>query len=163
MAGTDTIEACFVDEGETKCATATKEWEVCNEPPDCSASAASQSCIWSANHKFRDIHILGVTDPDGDPVTIEVTSITSDEETATEYGAGGVEHRPDAAGVGSSTASVRAERSGLEDGRVYEISFTADDGNGGTCSASVQVAVPHDVRGGSCIAIDSGQTVDATQ
>ena len=78
-------------------------------------------------------------------------------------GAGGATHRPDASGVGTDTASVRAERSGLGDGRVYEISFEADDGNGGSCSASVQVKVPHDVRKGTCIAVDSGQTVDATQ
>jgi hypothetical protein len=164
VAGTDEISACFTDDsGIEICAAASKEWEVCNEPPDCSASAPSQACIWQPNHKFFDISILGITDPDGDSVAVEITGVTSDEETATEMGAGGVKHRPDASGVGTDTASVRAERSGLGDGRVYEISFTGDDGNGGSCSASVQVSVPHDVRNNSCIAADSGQTVDATQ
>jgi hypothetical protein len=164
VAGTDQISACFFDEsGNEKCATASKEWEVCNEPPNCSASAPSQSCIWPPNHKFTAVNIFGITDPDGDTVEIEITGVTSDEETATELGAGSATHRPDASGVGTDTASVRAERSGLGDGRVYEISFEADDGNGGSCSASVQVKVPHDVRRNSCVAIDSGQTVDATQ
>ncbi len=31
-------------------------------------------------------------------------------------------------------------------GRVYEISFTADDGNGGSCTGSVTVGVPHDKK-----------------
>ncbi|MDX1411103.1 MAG: hypothetical protein R3351_03020 [Nitrospirales bacterium] len=163
VAGTDQIEACFNDEGEEKCDTATKEWEVCNQPPDCSGAEPTRMCIWPPNHKFVDVGVIGVTDPDGDPVTIEITGITSDEATATIRGAGGVKHAPDATGVGSDTASVRAERSGLGDGRVYEFSFTAHDGNGGTCSGSVQVAVPHDVRGKSCDAVDSGQTVDATE
>jgi len=40
------------------------------------------------------------------------------------------------------------------------ISFTADDGNGGTCSGSVQVDVPHDKKD---TAINSGTTFDSTQ
>ena len=162
--GTDEIQACFTnDQGENLCDTATKEWEIINEPPDCSDAQPTVACIWPPNHKFVDVGIIGVTDPDGDPVTIEITGVTSDEATATTLGAGGATHAPDATGVGSDTASVRAERSGLGDGRVFEISFTADDGLGGICSGSVQVAVPHDVRKGSCSAVDSGQTFDATQ
>jgi len=47
------------------------------------------------------INILGVTDPDGEPVTLTITSITSDEATASEKGAGDPSNAPDASGVGT--------------------------------------------------------------
>jgi hypothetical protein len=162
-AGLDTIEACFEDDnGVTQCAQATKTWEVCNEPPDTGDATPTVSCIWPPNHKFVRIGIEGVTDPDGDAVTITVTGVTSDEPTATIVGAGGVHHAPDAGGVGTPTARVRAERSGTGDGRVYTIHFTADDGNGGVTPGQVQVKVPHDPRRRTCNAVDSGQDYDAT-
>ena len=161
--GGDTIEACFVDvDSVKKCTTATKTWIVCNEPPNTDAATASEQCLWPPNHKFVPIDVLGVTDPDGDPVSITVTGVTSDEPTATIVGAGGMKHAPDATGVGSSTAEVRSERSGTSDGRVYAISFIADDGKGGQTPGVVHVEVPHDVRGKSCSAVDSGQLFDAT-
>ncbi|MFC1978424.1 hypothetical protein ACFLVP_00350 [Chloroflexota bacterium] len=132
-----------------------------NQPPDVSEAYPSTMCIWPPNHKLVDINILGVTDPDGDDVTITITGITSDEPTAYK-GSGGRNHVPDAYGIGSDTAQVRAERSGKGDGRVYVISFTADDGNGGVSYGSVAVSVPHDKSGKTCPAIDSGQYYDAT-
>jgi hypothetical protein len=106
---------------------------------------------------------MGVTDPDGDAVTIAITGITSDEPTASDEGSGGAKHAPDASGIGTSTASVRAERSGSGDGRVYVISFTASDGKGGVSKGAVTVKVPHDQSSKDCKAIDSGQNYDATQ
>jgi hypothetical protein len=125
------------------------------------------------------VGILGVTDPDGDPVTITVSSVTSDEPTASDYGSGGANHAPDASGVGTNAVMIRSERSGRGDGRVYVINFTANDGNGGQCTGSVMVNVPHDQssnKGGhggqctghnqsskACPAINSGQKYDATK
>jgi hypothetical protein len=164
LAGTDNIEACFVDDnGVTQCANAKKTWTVCNEPPDTGGATPTISCLWPPNHQFVDVGIVGVTDPDGDPVTIVVTGVTSDEPTATAKGAGGMKHAPDAKGVGTSTASLRPERSGKADGRVYTIHFIADDGQGGRTPGQVQVAVPHDRRRGTCNAVDSGQLYDATR
>ena len=163
-AGTDQIQICFVDANSVKqCANATKTWTVCNQPPDTSGATPSVSCIWPPNHKFVPINILGVTDPDGDPLTIQITGVTSDEPTATALGAGGVTHAPDATGIGTSTANIRAERSGLGDGRVYGVSFIADDGNGGRTPGLVYVRVPRDVRRGTCTAMDNGQNYDATK
>ncbi|MFC1612919.1 hypothetical protein ACFL23_01170 [Patescibacteria group bacterium] len=138
-----------------------------NLPPDCSNASASEDCLWQPNHRFVPIEILGVTDPDGDPITIEVSSITSDEATATCKGTGGKKHSPDAMGVGTDAPEVRRERSGREDGRVYVINFIATDGNGGECQGSVAVKVPHDYRhhqsdDWDCPAVDSGQIYDAT-
>ena len=103
-----------------------------------------------------DVNIVGVSDPDGDPVTITITGITQDE-PLDDTGDGNFE--PDGAGVNTSTAQVRAERSGNGNGRVYEISFTASDGQGGECSSSVQVCVPHDKKD-DCV--DDGQNFDST-
>jgi hypothetical protein len=133
-----------------------------NSPPSVTAAYPSIECLWPPNHKFVDITIEGVTDPDGDDVTITITGITSDEPTATIGGAGGDKHAPDAYGVGTETASVRAERSGTGDGRVYNITFDASDGKGEPVEGTVQVKVPHDQRG-DCESIDSGQNYDATE
>ena len=133
-----------------------------NQPPDTSAASADPGCLWPPNHKFVDVSILGVTDPDGDLVTITITAITSDEPTESDKGSGGAKHAPDADGVGTDKASVRAERSGDGDGRVYEITFTASDGQGGESEGSVLVKVPHDKSGEDCPAVDSGQQYDAT-
>jgi hypothetical protein len=132
-------------------------------PPDCSVAYASPDCLWPPNHKFVDISIMGVTDPDDDPITITVTGITSDEATTFAKGSGGKIHAPDASGIDTDTASIRAERSGKGDGRVYVIQFAASDGISGECEGSVMVTVPHDQSSENCPAEDSGQDYDATQ
>ncbi len=129
----------------------------CNLKPDCAGATASPDTLWPPNHKFKAITI-SVTDPDGDPVTVTVDSIYQDESVNGRADGNTV---PDGRGVGTSTAEVRAERSGQGDGRVYHIGFTADDGRGGTCSGEVLVGVPHDQGGGST-PIDGGALFDST-
>lgn len=120
--------------------------------PDCSLAVASPNLLWPPNHKFVPIQIQGVTNPGGGPVTITVTSIFQDEPVA-----GG----PDGTGVGTSTPSVRAERDGGGDGRVYHISFTATNAGGGHCTGAVTVGVPHDQGHGS-VPVDEGSLYDST-
>jgi len=127
-----------------------------NNPPDCSQAVASPNILWPPNHKMKDVSVEAVTDTDGDLVTLSVILITQDEPT---NGLGDGDVSPDGAGVGTDSPQVRSERSGLGDGRVYVISFVADDGNGGTCQGSVSVSVPHD---NSADATDSGQNFDST-
>ena len=71
---------------------------------------------------------------------------------------------PDATGVDTDTASVRAERNGNPktpgNGRVYHITFTADDGNFGTCTRTVTVCVPHDDSDPTCV--NEGPLHDST-
>jgi hypothetical protein len=92
-----------------------------------------------------------------DEVTITITGIFQDEPT---NGLGDGDKSPDGAGVGTSTAEVRSDRSGTGDGRVYHIMFSADDGNGGSCTGEVLVTVPHDQDGAA--AIDQGALFDST-
>ena len=132
--------------------------EITNQDPDCSDAVPSIAELWAPEHKWVDIEILDVNDPDGDPVSITITGITQDEPVA---GRGSGKTCPDGDGVGTSVARVRAERSGLGNGRIYEISFEADDGRGGVCSGTVRVCVPHD-NGLEHQCIDDGQLYDST-
>ncbi len=127
-----------------------------NQIPDCTAAYPDVSSIWPPNHKFVDVGIFGVTDPDGDPVTISIWQIYQDEPTDAD---GDGQFAPDASGVGTDTAQVRAERSGLGDGRVYTISFTAADSYGAECTGEVKVGVPHDKHD---IPVDGGPLYDST-
>lgn len=135
-----------------------------NNPPDCSGAYPSLLTVRPPNHQMVNIDILGVADPDGDPVTITITGITQDEPTKG-TGTGSGNTCPDGGGVGTSTAQVRAERAGTPklpgNGRVYKISFMASDGKGGECTGAVEVCVQHDQRPGN-VCIDDGQVYNST-
>lgn len=133
-----------------------------NRPPDVSQAYPSIEYLWSPNHKFAGIKILGVTDPDGDEVSITIIGITSDEPTASRDGKEASAHAPDAYGLGTDTAYVRAERMDTGNGRVYEITFLASDGRGGEAVGTVTVFVPHDNGKWGTICINDGQKYDAT-
>ena len=122
-----------------------------NTPPDCSGAVASRTMLWPSNHRFVTVDVLGVTDPDGDPVAVKIDAVYQDEPVS---GRGSGNTAPDADGIGMSSAELRAERSGLGNGRVYHVFFTADDGQGASCGGAVTVSVPHDRRGRA--AIDGG-------
>lgn len=131
--------------------------EVENLPPDCSGAVASPVDVWPPNHAMVPVAIEGVVDPDGDEVTLVVKAVAQDEPVD---GTGNGATCPDAEGVGSSTVSVRAERSGQGDGRVYHVTFEADDGRGGCCTGTVTTCVRHDRRpGGECV--DQGPLYDS--
>jgi hypothetical protein len=135
-----------------------------NKAPDCSYAVASPSVIWPPNHKFRSVLVDGVTDPDGDEVTITVTTIHQDEPVNTQ---GDGNTCADAMITDYGRAKVRAERSGTKkvpgNGRVYHIVFTADDGNGGTCEGLVKVCVPHDQSKKKTQCVDGGPLHDSTK
>ena len=130
-----------------------------NLPPNCSGAVSDPSRLWPPNHRMASIEIAGVVDPDAqDDVTIEITSIFQDEPV---NGTGDGDTAPDGRGVGTSAASVRAERSGAGNGRVYRLGFTATDAGGATCSGTVTVCVPHD-QGQGRICVDGGPLHDST-
>ncbi len=125
--------------------------------PDCRAAQAFPAVLWSPNHQFVPIVVMGVTDPDGDTVTITVTSVTQDEPVNAK---GDGNTSPDAV-IQAGAALIRAERSGTGNGRVYQVSFKANDDNGGFCTGAVTVSVPHSLKKGTT-AIDDGQVYDST-
>jgi hypothetical protein len=112
---------------------------VTNRPPDCRLARATPDVLWPPDHGLVPVTIEGVVDPDGDPLTIEITSILQDEEVP-----GGDEPSCPDAIVEGAVALLRAERDGEGDGRVYVIGFAATDPAGLRCEGSVRVCVPHD-------------------
>jgi predicted extracellular nuclease len=127
-----------------------------NASPVCGVAVASPDRLFPPNHRLVEIAIEGVTDPEGDPVTIVVDSIFSDEAVDADDSGNTA---PDARGVGESTAEVRAERVGDGNGRVYTIGFTVTDDFGGSCTGEVTVGVPIGRRGP---VVDDGPNFDAT-
>jgi hypothetical protein len=126
--------------------------------PDCSGAAASQGVIWPPDHKMWPITVVGVTDPNGLPLMISVVSIYQDEPVDS-LGSGNT--APDGTGIGTPTAYVRAERSGLGTGRYYIITFNVTNTVGLQCTATVQPYVPHD-QGQGFNPTDTGQRWDST-
>lgn len=130
-----------------------------NDPPVCSAVSASETALWPPDHGLRMVSLSGATDVEGDPVIITVTAVTQDEPV---NGLGDGDTGPDAvAGATSNEVQLRAERSGTGDGRVYRVSFTASDGQGGTCSGVVRVSVPKSQGGAGSTAVESPLVVDS--
>ena len=127
-------------------------------PPVCSGAGPSQPSLWPPNHKYVSETIVGVTDPNKLALTNTISGIQQDEPV---LGIGSGNTAPDATGVGTSVAQVRAERSGTANGRIYVISFGAVNTAGGQCSGIVKVGVPHDQGQGS-VPIDSGYRYDST-
>jgi hypothetical protein len=47
--------------------------------PGCSNAYAEPMKLWPPDHKFQNIQIKGVTDPEGSPVYIKIIKITQDD------------------------------------------------------------------------------------
>lgn len=127
-------------------------------PLDCAPATGVPATIWPPNHKLVDIDIAGVVGNDGQDPVIVVNSVFQDESVE---GLGDGNTHPDAFISAFGSVRVRAERSGLEDGRIYEISFTATGDDGASCSGTVTVGVPHD-KGQGSVPIDSVVRYDST-
>jgi hypothetical protein len=125
-------------------------------PPRCDLAQVSPTMLWPPDHGLGRVAIGGVNDPDNDQMTLTVTGVTQDEPI---QGLGDGDTSPDAVLQGDKVL-LRAERSGSGNGRVYRVSFTADDGHGGSCPGAVMVCVPHDRKPGTCV--DDGQRYDST-
>lgn len=132
-----------------------------NHPPECGAAVASVSELWPPDHRMVPIGIEGVTDPDGDPVTITVTSIWQDEPTGGDEVVELDVTCPDGV-IEDGHAQVRAERYGRGDGRVYTLSFTARDPFGASCAGTAKVCVPHD-RSAGAVCVDGGSSFDSQE
>jgi hypothetical protein len=154
-AGSRTVNVRVTD-GDGGTATGSTVVTVLFPPPSCANATASPNLLWPPNHKFVPIQIAGIVNPAPGPLMITVTSIFQDEPVQS---AGSGNTSPDATGVGTGNPSVRAERDGGNDGRVYHISFTATSASG-SCTGSVTVGVPHDQGHGG--PVDQGALYNST-
>ncbi len=129
-----------------------------NDPPTCASVKGDVTTLSPPNHKLQLVKLTGGADVDGDAVTITVTGVTQDEPV---NGQGDGDTGPDAvAGPTPSQISLRAERGGSGDGRVYKIAYVVSDGKGGTSAGTWAVSAPKGQGKGST-AVDSGQTVNS--
>lgn len=120
-----------------------------NQPPDISQATASVPLLWPPDGQMVQVHIDGVTDADGDPVSIAITGVQQDEPPF--FKNKGLDATLDAPGL----FSVRAARCANGNGRVYKVSFTASDGKpDGSVDGVVYLTVPHDQA--HPVAIDDG-------
>jgi uncharacterized repeat protein (TIGR01451 family) len=111
-----------------------------NHNPVCTGASAGPD-LWPPNHKWVWRTISGVTDADGNPVSVTITGIWQDEPT---NGLGDGNTAIDGQIGSGNSFAVRSERSGTGDGRVYHVFFSASDGVGGSCTGSATIGVPHD-------------------
>jgi predicted outer membrane repeat protein len=114
-----------------------------NEPPDCKG-VANIPVLWPATGALVEVEVIGVTDPDGDPVTVIADAVYQDESVKT--GTPTITC-PDGQLTGGPTAFVRAERNASKNGRVYHVFYTAYDDKGAFCKGDVIISVPRTVPG----------------
>jgi hypothetical protein len=121
-----------------------------NAPPNCGSVTASIPNPQFNDNTFQLVTLTGATDPDGDPITYEVTGVFQDEALGALC--------PDAQIIGVD-GYVRRERDNAGaggNGRVYTVHFIARDDKGGSCTGSATVCVP---RGNMCV--NGGELYDS--
>ena len=144
---------------ESGVATAQVEWQPQELPaPDCNTVVASPFLIWPPNHRMRLVTLHGPDPVDG--VEADVTALYVHQDEPTNWRGDG-NFDPDAEiSEDGQTVSVRAERSGLLDGRLYFVGFEASLPGGGECQGEALLGVPHD-RGQGHLPQDSGERYDS--
>ena len=112
-----------------------------NASPVCTEAYATPDVLGPVNHKLVTVDLLGVFDPDGDSFTMVIDRVFMDEAV---NGEDDGDTAPDAFIVDGDTVELRAERSGVGNGRVYYVDFTVVDSYSNTCSGTVEVSVRED-------------------
>ncbi|MBA3297743.1 MAG: hypothetical protein H0U19_12495 [Acidobacteria bacterium] len=103
--------------------------------------SATPNALGPPNHRMTPVSIrANVTDNCPGAVTWAVTAISSDEPV---NGTGDGDTEPDWAIASPHAVSLRSERAGTGDGRVYTITITATDTAKNTSTATTTVSVPH--------------------
>lgn len=109
-------------------------------PPSITALTATPDTIWPPNHKMADLSVAPVVSYScQQPPTCRIVSLTSSEPA---NGLGDGDTSPDWEITGALTARVRAERSGIGDGRTYTAVVECLT-SAGSARRAVVVTVPH--------------------
>jgi dipeptidyl aminopeptidase/acylaminoacyl peptidase len=114
------------------------DWQPLKRAPDCSkVPAAPDSIEHAVRPRFVPVALSGASGSNA--VSIRIDGVTQDEPVTSE----GDPTSPDAqSGPAADRIQLRAERNPQGDGRVYRLSFTASDGQGGSCAGTATVSVP---------------------
>ncbi|MAT42793.1 MAG: hypothetical protein CL609_10655 [Anaerolineaceae bacterium] len=114
--------------------------DTCDAIPPTLEVTADVEMLWPVNHKYVDVTttVLVSDNFDTDPV-VELVSVTSNEP---DDGLGDGDTPVDIVIIDDYTFQLRAERSGVGDGRIYTITYKATDDCGNETYASVYVYAP---------------------
>jgi predicted extracellular nuclease len=114
--------------------------DVCDEIAPTIEVAVTPSLLWPANHKYVEVEAAVVVSDNFDPnPTVELISVVSSEP---DNGADDGNTVNDIVIVDDSTFKLRAERSGLGEGRTYTITYRVTDACGNTAEQAATVFVP---------------------
>ena len=105
--------------------------------------SASPNMLWPPNHKMRDVLVKYLTSSNcPGRITNCQLSVTSNEPVE---GTGDGNTSPDWIVIDNRHVSLRAERSGTGNGRIYTLTITCTDPYGNVATNSTTVTVPHDM------------------
>jgi hypothetical protein len=116
------------------------------------SAAPLETPLWPPNHEMHAVtagECAGASDVCDPELTVHFTHATSDEPADAE---GDGSHEPDIVFEDAGRVSLRAERQGGGNGRVYTLGFRASDESGNVADGECRVMVPHDSSGRAAIA-----------
>lgn len=113
----------------------------------------SRQVLWPPNHKMAEITSTVTVSDNCDPDPAWVLAAITSNEPANGLGDGNTSADFAAAAFGTEDTafSLRSERAGTGDARIYTIVYTATDASGNSASDTASVRVPHD-QGGMALA-----------
>jgi hypothetical protein len=162
-----TAGVCTAKDGSGNASVCGFNVNVVDTLPPVVVTSGARVSYWPPNHSYQSFSlsdcVKSVTDACGGALDInakgQITRITSDEveDAGGDKGNNGDGKTClDAKITSATTASLRAERQGTSDGRVYTIYFKVFDDAKNVAEASCQAQVVHDQSPANAVAIDSG-------
>jgi hypothetical protein len=113
---------------------------ICERIPPVVDVTVSPDSLWPPNHKYVTVEATVTVDDDTDPnPTVTLLSVTSSEPDNGEDDGNTIN---DVVIVDDFTFKLRAERSGVGDGRIYTITYEATDTCGNSTLATATVTAP---------------------
>jgi hypothetical protein len=140
--GTTTVTFTATDDAGNSSTATTTVTIVDTTPPIINAVTANPSTLWPPNHKLRPVVLsVDVSDICDAHLDCSIISVSSNEPVD---GLGDGDTAPDWIITGNLTVNLRAERSGIGNGRVYTITVRCTDDSGNSSTKAAVVTVAHD-------------------
>jgi hypothetical protein len=135
-----------------------------NDPPVITVAVPIN--LWPPNHKYQTITVAQCVTAVSDNCAslsvndVVITQVTSDEPEDAPGGGDGNTTNDIVIASDCKSVQLRRERQGSDNGRVYTIHLTLNDGNGNEGTATCLVTAPHDQSGAP--AVDDGPSFSVT-